>query len=436
MEVTVLQADNVPERPVLDIRMGPSRQQTPLEVNKLMSLPHPGNYHLPVEVGLFERLVSQVLPVQEHGAREVQIPVLPHPQLGSPATQVRLRIRSTPMSDRFADAEAALSSSSSGPRRSPLGSSAPASLTISWGSNGSVRDDQDMDRMMDWFQGMMGDVLREQPADPLVFMLTKLRKKKEDTAAQLSDLRSACTASPGSTTTNGYSTQDKAPQLLDIRSACAASSTTLTIAASSSLGSTAVPSTSSSCVSEVAQTGELSPQPGTPIPRLPDTPPPLGRSGRTLGRQAAGAAAVSGSEAAGAAAAAARSKAAEDPPIPVRQRSNSKVAAHFCISLILQGSACQVAMQESWREKARKDVAAGMAKSAIARVSAVLLSEASSGSLSRCPSRQGRKSTLGRPSLLITEAAASAARSAGERDLPTPIVSLGGHRHSWGQWLA
>lgn len=429
MEVTVLQADNVPERPVLDIRIGPSRQQTPLEVNKTMSLPDPGNYHLPVEVGLFERLVSQVLPVQEHGAREVQIPVLPHPQLGSPATQVRLRIRSTPMSDRFADAEAALSSSSSGPRRSPLGSSAPASLTNSWGSNGSVRDDQDMDRMMDWFQGMMGDVLREQPADPLVFMLTKLRKKKEDTAAQLADLRSACTASAVSTTTTGYSTQDKAPQLLDIRSACAASATILTIAASSSLGSTAAPSTSSSCVSEVAQAGELSPQPETPIPRLPDTPPPLGRSGRTLGRQV--------SEAAGAAAAAARSKAAEDPPIPVRQRSNSKVAARFSISLILQGSACQVAMQESWREKARKEVAEGMAKSAIARVSAVLVSEASSGSLSRCPSRQGRKSTLGRPSLHITEAAASAASSAVERDpIPTPIVSLGGYRHSWGQWLA
>lgn len=406
MEVTVLEADNVPDRPLLDVRMGPSRQRAPLEVHRTVALPDPGSPGVPVEVGLFERLSSQTLPVQEHGTREVQIPVRSRDGL---ETQVRLRVRSSAPAERFADEVASVAS---GPRRSPLGSS-QASLLHTLGASSSMpREDEDMDRVLDWFQGMMGDVMREQPGDPLAFMLQKLRQRKEETTAQLADIAAACAASAASGASGDSQT------------------------------STAAPSGGSS--HDLEASGEV-PTGSVPTPRVPDQPPPR-RSGRILGRQARQKAPQASGESSPS-----QSPRRQAPSSPSQaattadgsertdglgrraERSNSKVAARFSISMILQGSACQAAMHESWRDKARKEKAAEITKSVCAAVTMNLLSEVrAGGTLSRCPSRAGRKSTLTR-----AHGSGEAAGSEESRpSLPMPIVALGGDRTSWGQWLA
>lgn len=410
MEVTVLSAENVPERSVIDIRMGPSRKQVPLEVGRPIALPDPGSQQFPVEVGLFSQMASQILPTPEQGMCEVQIPV--RDASGNFATQVQLRVRPSPNGHTFCE-EASLNNS--------LG-----------GSGGNSHADEDTDRLLVWFQGQLNDVLREQPADPMTFLLGQLRKKKQDTITQLSERSANCSCSATSSGSSG--------------------------------SSTAAPSGPSSHVSDamavVTQAAGLSSLADAlaPKPRPPEKPF-AGRSGRTLGRQATRQKVVSVGQAPDGG-----PGGAEPPPMPEAQapesaqpqpqpaapeapvmpqrrteRSNSQIAARFSVALILQGSACQAAAEESIRDKVRSDVGLGMATSAIARVTGNILSEAKAGTLSRplsrCASRSGqRKSPNSRGGISLSEAAARAGEDR-RNSLPTPIVSLGAERNSWGSWL-
>jgi len=339
---------------MLFLRVGPSRQHAPLEVNRLIWLPHPGHPQAPVEVRLFDHLASHSLQVQADSSREVRIPI--PDRVDAAGSQVCLRVRQHAGHARRLAAEAM---SSSGTLLSP-------------GAKRRGRE-EGFDRSLEWIQDLVQQVLREQPDDPCRFMLQQCRQRLAASTSSSSSSGSGGIASPfsGIGRISSGAGGDGSRVLQNGATACAASA------------------------SAVAIRADISPSLAAK-PRPPSKPCP-GRTGMAGFRRQVAAAGPALADAA-----------------PVGDSDAES--------------------EESLRDRARAAVSGKMAALVIGRVRQRLLGESRAGGVSRCASRSGRRrSTHTRVSL--SEACDLVSASAGDA-LPTPIVSLGAERNSWGQWLS
>lgn len=151
MEVTVLETKNTPATPVLAVQVGASPlRQAGLEVGRPFLVPRSGEgAELPVEVVLFNQMANAALP---DGCTETSCSVPVKKPDGS-SGEVKLSVRRTaPKSGAAADATV-------GPKPG--------------------NDYLDKHGLTEKVQGLIEEVLRDQPDDPFRFMLDRLRKSKE-----------------------------------------------------------------------------------------------------------------------------------------------------------------------------------------------------------------------------------------------------------------
>jgi hypothetical protein len=162
MELVVLDARNLPARPVIAVRMGAAQQQAQVEVNQPLLVPHPGQQHPKVAVSLFQQLASQVLPRAGPSAtggpepsEEVvdAICSIPIRKIDGAASQVKLRVR--------------------------RGGDAASPRTASSGPAGNSLEDEERARALELIHGLAQDVFKEQPEDPVRYMLEQLRKTRK-----------------------------------------------------------------------------------------------------------------------------------------------------------------------------------------------------------------------------------------------------------------
>lgn len=145
MEVTVMQAMDVPSMPVLAVRAGLARRQGKLELEKPFMVARPNSENRTVEVTLFQQLASETLP----GGPEV-LCSLPVRRPDGAASEVKLRIR------RGACAAEA------NPQQ----------------AGAAAKEYLDKHQLQQRIQDMIQEVLHEQPRDPYRYMLERLRKVK------------------------------------------------------------------------------------------------------------------------------------------------------------------------------------------------------------------------------------------------------------------
>jgi len=150
MEVTVMQAEDMPSQPVLAVRAGLARRQGKLELGKPFMVARPNSENNTVEVTLFQQLASQTLP----GGPEVLCSV-PVRRPDGAASQVKLRVRRVEC----------------------------AADTNPQEAGAAAKEYLDKHRLQQKIQDMIQEVLHEQPRDPYRYMLEQLRKVK---AAQVS----------------------------------------------------------------------------------------------------------------------------------------------------------------------------------------------------------------------------------------------------------
>jgi hypothetical protein len=146
----VLEVSNQPPKPVLAIHAGSVRRQAKLEVNTPFVIPHPGSQSGPVEVSLFQQLTSKVLPNDNKPEALCSIPVK---RLDGQSTELQLRIRR---------GEAAIVTDKV---------KAEANNTM-----GMTRDYLERHQLQQRIQGLIQEVLREQPDNPYKYMVEQLRK--------------------------------------------------------------------------------------------------------------------------------------------------------------------------------------------------------------------------------------------------------------------
>lgn len=151
MEFTILDAFNVPPKPVLAVHTGTVRRQVKLEVNQPFTVPDPGSKTAPVEVSVFQQLASQLLPDEGKPETTCAIPVR---RPDGTATQVKLKIKT-----------------GSGGTASTGNGASPEDDSLAF-----TKDYLDSHHLQQRVQGLIQDVLREQPLDPYRYMLNQLRK--------------------------------------------------------------------------------------------------------------------------------------------------------------------------------------------------------------------------------------------------------------------
>lgn len=145
MEVTVMQAMDVPSQPVLAVRAGLARRQCKLELEKPFMVARPNSENSTVEVTLFQQLASETLP----SGPEVLCSV-PVRRPDGAASQVKLRVRRGACA---ADAN---------PQE----------------AGAAAKEYLDKHQLQQRIQDMIQEVLHEQPRDPYRYMLDQLRKVK------------------------------------------------------------------------------------------------------------------------------------------------------------------------------------------------------------------------------------------------------------------
>eukprot|EP00927_Polykrikos_kofoidii_P053635 TRINITY_DN48226_c0_g1_i1.p1 TRINITY_DN48226_c0_g1~~TRINITY_DN48226_c0_g1_i1.p1 ORF type:complete len:409 (+),score=54.87 TRINITY_DN48226_c0_g1_i1:99-1325(+) len=146
MEVTVVEAQGPPSRPVLAMHTGSVRRQAKMEVNQPFILPHPGEMGCSVDVALFQELASHTLRNACQAEVVCKIPVR-KPDGGT--SQVKLLVRP--------------SVAASLPRRV---------------DDTSGKDYIDQHNMQSHIQSLIQDVLRDQPGDPYKYMLEQLKQSQ------------------------------------------------------------------------------------------------------------------------------------------------------------------------------------------------------------------------------------------------------------------
>jgi len=148
LEFICLDADNLPPKAVLAVKTGSVRRQVKLEVNHPFVVPDPGKSSAQVELALFQQLASQLLPDEGTADTTCAIPVR---RPDGTASQVKLSIH--------------------------RGASSLASKAAAEDDTiGVTKDYLDQHHLQQRVQGLIQDVLREQPQDPYRYMLTQLRK--------------------------------------------------------------------------------------------------------------------------------------------------------------------------------------------------------------------------------------------------------------------
>jgi len=174
MQVTVLEATNLPDRPVVAIHTGDVRRQAKLEVNQPFEIPHPGTGEEPsIQFSLLSQLSSQTLPKDNSKGKGTECSILVKLPDGR-STEVKLRVRST-----FTEHDCSKNDDSK----------AEAELAQEYLATHKLQA-----RLQDLIQ----DVLRQQPDDPYRYMLEQLKVLKasgEDAAKQASAAPSAPAAS-------------------------------------------------------------------------------------------------------------------------------------------------------------------------------------------------------------------------------------------------
>jgi len=151
MEFTVLDAFNVPPKPVLAVHTGTVRRQVKLEVNQPFTVPDPGSKSAAVEVSVFQQLASQLLPDEGKAETTCAVPVR---RPDGTASQVKLRIKR-------GNGDTATAGNGVSPEEDSLA---------------FTKDYLDSHHLQQRVQGLIQDVLREQPLDPYRYMLNQLRK--------------------------------------------------------------------------------------------------------------------------------------------------------------------------------------------------------------------------------------------------------------------
>jgi len=157
MEVTVLEVSNPPSKPVLAIHAGSVRRQAKLEVNTPFVIPHPGSQTGSVEVSLFQQLTSKVLPNDNKPEALCSIPVK---RLDGQPAELQLRIR--------------------------RGEAAIVTDKVKKEANdtmGMTRDYLDRHQLQQRIQGLIQEVLREQPDNPYKYMVEQLRNAQGNSTA-------------------------------------------------------------------------------------------------------------------------------------------------------------------------------------------------------------------------------------------------------------
>jgi len=145
MEITVVQASDVPSKPVLALRAGLARRQAKLELEKPFEVACPDHPNATVEVTLFQQLASQVLPSEPEALCSV-----PVRRPDGAASQVKLRVR----------------------RKGSVTNAAPQEASA------AAKDYLEQHQLQQRIQDMIQEVLHAQPRDPYRFMLEQLRKER------------------------------------------------------------------------------------------------------------------------------------------------------------------------------------------------------------------------------------------------------------------
>mmetsp|Transcript_145309 Transcript_145309/g.253599 ORF Transcript_145309/g.253599 Transcript_145309/m.253599 type:complete len:334 (+) Transcript_145309:98-1099(+) len=147
MEVTVLDAQNSPRKPVLAIQAGGALRHVDLAVNQPFTLPNQGLQDGRVKVSLYQQLGTQIVPEADEPEFYCNVPV--RSGNGS-VSQVKLRLR---RNDRGAGSQA---------------------------STVGIDDYLSKHQLEKCIQNLFEDVLRKQPEDPYRCMIDQLRKLKGD----------------------------------------------------------------------------------------------------------------------------------------------------------------------------------------------------------------------------------------------------------------
>eukprot|EP00931_Biecheleriopsis_adriatica_P068120 TRINITY_DN42149_c0_g1_i1.p1 TRINITY_DN42149_c0_g1~~TRINITY_DN42149_c0_g1_i1.p1 ORF type:complete len:385 (-),score=92.27 TRINITY_DN42149_c0_g1_i1:118-1272(-) len=153
MEVAILDAANTPAKPVLAVHVGKVRKQVKLEVNQPFRLPDPGCPTASVEVSVFQQLASQLLPDDGKTESTCSIPVR---RPDGVASQVKLKVRKSTSTGEAGGVKNA--------------------EDVGKDCVGVKKDYLDSHHLQQRIQGLIQDVLREQPDDPYRYMLSQLRK--------------------------------------------------------------------------------------------------------------------------------------------------------------------------------------------------------------------------------------------------------------------
>jgi hypothetical protein len=169
MEVNVVEAANLPSRPVMAIHAGSVRRQAKLEVNSPFVIPHPGAQCGSMEVTVFHQIASQVLPCENTSESFCSIPVSGR---DGGSSMVQLRVRR---------GEAALAAMSTDNVKKP--GSAEDSITM-------TRDYLENHQLQQCIQNLIQDVLRVQPNNPYQYMLEQLRKEKGNRGGESAQAKS------------------------------------------------------------------------------------------------------------------------------------------------------------------------------------------------------------------------------------------------------
>lgn len=154
MEVTVLDIQNMPKRPVIAIRVGSALKHAELALNTPFNVPSRGVQDSCVKVSLYERLGTQTIPDAEEHESICNVPIRAP---DGKCSQVKLQIRRGKNGVSLADAKR---------------------------NNEGVEAYLNTHQLEARLQGLFETVLKKQPVDPYRCMIEELQKVRSATQAK------------------------------------------------------------------------------------------------------------------------------------------------------------------------------------------------------------------------------------------------------------
>mmetsp|Transcript_39849 Transcript_39849/g.109677 ORF Transcript_39849/g.109677 Transcript_39849/m.109677 type:complete len:387 (-) Transcript_39849:206-1366(-) len=378
MEVTILEACDAPDRPVLSLTMGRAHHQQPLEVGRSFLLPQPAAQDARVRVDLLQQIGGEFLRLDGAPASVCSIPIQGPDGLG---TAVKLRVRCSP------DVGDLLSAPDT---RSPPATSSSA---------GSLDDErQQRDRFIVPVQWVMRSLLDARPAEPYRFMLEQLRAMRS--ASQVISPMEGSHGSPG-VAQQAPRSSGHMPRPPD--RACSSKKGRRKLISPTATSESPAAKLAGDCGCSSPPTSSPSPQGESQAPRAPDRPcsGPKGRRVRHL------------------APAAPKGSMSTSP----KAQSSSQTEARFSVQLVLRGSACLAVAEEEIREEVRAEASRKLAQGIMSAARRRVSGEA-------VPLRMSRPgSATGRPR-------SAAQKLDRQTSLPTPYVSISAEPGNWSRWAS